>query len=354
MPPPPTIMRALEPKSLLRRSVRRWFWAPPACSLVCSRLLKRPQSFVMSSAKGQLYSSSLDLARRLDLFSSQTPVDAHGRVNRVPGAAAEGMPWKELLRKFTKHNPHREGEPRLLHLAPLLGTTAVTVLRAALGRRVGTMGNKGKVRGGAQSVLESWEEAWGQALRRRGGRSSIVLCGRRNVRHQFYEASQVWGESGPPDGVGRVWGATGLGSPGRSSGGDLGLHLSARQFRSSVAWRSHVPELTRGAGTLESYHILSHLFRNKILISPSASSDGPSRCRRSNHPRPPLKSCTCRKIPPRPLPRLRHPLPFHFDPPLRSSQPRVGTPHPDRGSTGSPGRARGARRVHPARTRDRG
>ncbi|KAK4704926.1 cargo-transport protein YPP1, partial [Phenoliferia sp. Uapishka_3] len=62
----------------------------------------------MTSAKAQLYSTSLDLARRLDLCASLHPVDAHGKVNRGTGPSPDGMDWKELVRKFTKHNPGRE------------------------------------------------------------------------------------------------------------------------------------------------------------------------------------------------------------------------------------------------------
>lgn len=65
----------------------------------------------MSTAKAQLYGSSLDLARRLDLFASKHPADHHGKVHRGTGDAADGLDWKELLRKFTKHNPQREGTP---------------------------------------------------------------------------------------------------------------------------------------------------------------------------------------------------------------------------------------------------
>ncbi|KAK4058229.1 hypothetical protein OIO90_000968 [Microbotryomycetes sp. JL221] len=60
-----------------------------------------------SSAKGALYAQSVDLARRQGLFASATVADAKGKVQSVtvPGA---GMDWKELLRKFSKHNPQRE------------------------------------------------------------------------------------------------------------------------------------------------------------------------------------------------------------------------------------------------------
>ncbi|KAM0793005.1 hypothetical protein ACM66B_000498 [Microbotryomycetes sp. NB124-2] len=61
------------------------------------------------SAKGQLYSHSLDLARRLGLFTQQTVADAKGKVITTGLAATgAGMDWKELQRKFSKHNPQRE------------------------------------------------------------------------------------------------------------------------------------------------------------------------------------------------------------------------------------------------------
>ncbi|KAL8277048.1 hypothetical protein RQP46_010582 [Phenoliferia psychrophenolica] len=63
----------------------------------------------MSTAKAALYSANVDLARRLDLLSAAHPVDLHGKVNRN-GASVEGggLDWKELQRKFAKHNPARE------------------------------------------------------------------------------------------------------------------------------------------------------------------------------------------------------------------------------------------------------
>ena len=64
-----------------------------------------------ASSKGHLYAHSVDLARRLGLFDQQTVADAKGKVSTTgPLAAGAGMDWKELLRKFSKHNPQREGE----------------------------------------------------------------------------------------------------------------------------------------------------------------------------------------------------------------------------------------------------
>lgn len=77
-----------------------------------------------ASAKGQMYASSVDLARRLGLTASTSPADSKGKVTTSTGlgagstaaaaavstASAQGMDWKELLRKFAKHNPHREGQ----------------------------------------------------------------------------------------------------------------------------------------------------------------------------------------------------------------------------------------------------
>ncbi|GAA5942233.1 uncharacterized protein JCM15063_002943 [Sporobolomyces koalae] len=58
-----------------------------------------------SSTKGQHYADTLDLARRLSLFTSEYPAELKtGNINR---RASSGMDWNELLRKFTKHNPHR-------------------------------------------------------------------------------------------------------------------------------------------------------------------------------------------------------------------------------------------------------
>ncbi|KAK4054711.1 hypothetical protein OIV83_000635 [Microbotryomycetes sp. JL201] len=60
------------------------------------------------SAKGQLYSHSLDVARRMGLFAQQTVADAKGKVIVTALAQGAGMDWKELERKFSKHNPQRE------------------------------------------------------------------------------------------------------------------------------------------------------------------------------------------------------------------------------------------------------
>lgn len=73
-----------------------------------------------NSAKAQLYSTTLDHARRQALFNVANPATSKGSLNHVPNtsggtpapaaATGSGMDWKELLRKFTKHNPTREGE----------------------------------------------------------------------------------------------------------------------------------------------------------------------------------------------------------------------------------------------------
>ncbi|GAA5964258.1 hypothetical protein JCM21900_001805 [Sporobolomyces salmonicolor] len=74
-----------------------------------------------SSSKAAHYAHTLDLARRLALFTAQYPAQLKGNVNYAALAAIAGrgatqpaqpagggMDWKELLRKFRKHNPSRE------------------------------------------------------------------------------------------------------------------------------------------------------------------------------------------------------------------------------------------------------
>ncbi|GAA6023866.1 hypothetical protein JCM11491_003297 [Sporobolomyces phaffii] len=68
-----------------------------------------------TTAKGHHYADTLDLARRLSLFTAPFPAEAKsGNLNRrsnLPSAPATappgGMDWPELLRKFRKHNPDR-------------------------------------------------------------------------------------------------------------------------------------------------------------------------------------------------------------------------------------------------------
>lgn len=82
-----------------------------------------------ASPKGARYAATLDAARRLALFTHPSPALAKGALNTSaaaqlaeaqqvgagPAAAAGaattqgGMDWNELLRKFRKHNPSREG-----------------------------------------------------------------------------------------------------------------------------------------------------------------------------------------------------------------------------------------------------
>jgi hypothetical protein len=60
-----------------------------------------------TTAKGQHYAQTLDLARRLSLFTSKYPAELKsGNLNQTT-AATDGMDWNELLRKFRKHNPNR-------------------------------------------------------------------------------------------------------------------------------------------------------------------------------------------------------------------------------------------------------
>ncbi|GAA5895475.1 hypothetical protein JCM5296_006778 [Sporobolomyces johnsonii] len=74
-----------------------------------------------SSSKAAHYAHTLDLARRLALFTAQYPAQLKGNVNyaalaEVAGRGATqpaqptggGMDWNELLRKFRKHNPSRQ------------------------------------------------------------------------------------------------------------------------------------------------------------------------------------------------------------------------------------------------------
>ncbi|SGY34748.1 BQ5605_C002g01676 [Microbotryum silenes-dioicae] len=66
----------------------------------------------MSSSKGSMYSITLDQARRLALWTEAHPAHSSGKVNSPAESGSgsssdKGMDWKELLRKFTKHNPHR-------------------------------------------------------------------------------------------------------------------------------------------------------------------------------------------------------------------------------------------------------
>lgn len=79
----------------------------------------------MSSHKGHLYATTLDHARRQSLFTVSHPADSHGKLIPVNSLTAQhgpqqGMDWPELVRKFAKHNPTRQGEPRLqLPVAPV-------------------------------------------------------------------------------------------------------------------------------------------------------------------------------------------------------------------------------------------
>ncbi|GAA5969963.1 hypothetical protein JCM3765_002325 [Sporobolomyces pararoseus] len=70
-----------------------------------------PQDSTSStSAKGQHYAQTLDLARRLSLFDVQFPAELKtGNITRRATSTGEGagMDWNELLRKFRKHNPQR-------------------------------------------------------------------------------------------------------------------------------------------------------------------------------------------------------------------------------------------------------
>ncbi|SCV68439.1 BQ2448_560 [Microbotryum intermedium] len=66
----------------------------------------------MSSSKGSMYSTTLDQARRLALWTEAHPAHSSGKVNSPvetgsSGSSDKGMDWKELVRKFTKHNPQR-------------------------------------------------------------------------------------------------------------------------------------------------------------------------------------------------------------------------------------------------------
>ncbi|GJN91859.1 hypothetical protein Rhopal_004884-T1 [Rhodotorula paludigena] len=71
-----------------------------------------------SSPKGARYAHTLDLARRLALFTARFPAVGKGELNSAAvgqqgagstgaGAGAGGMEWSEVLRKFRKHNPSR-------------------------------------------------------------------------------------------------------------------------------------------------------------------------------------------------------------------------------------------------------
>lgn len=66
----------------------------------------------MSGGKASLYAGALDGARRAGAWEAVCPVDSHAKLR--PSAskqqhAPDGLEWKELVRKFSKHNPQREG-----------------------------------------------------------------------------------------------------------------------------------------------------------------------------------------------------------------------------------------------------
>lgn len=73
------------------------------------------------SPKAALYSTTLDSARRAALWTAPHPATKDGHV--ATGGAAT-MDWKELLRKFGKHNPGREGEFYCTLLSCASGTGA--------------------------------------------------------------------------------------------------------------------------------------------------------------------------------------------------------------------------------------
>ncbi|GAA5915327.1 uncharacterized protein JCM6883_002403 [Sporobolomyces salmoneus] len=82
---------------------------------------QQPDSSSTATAKGQHYAQTLDLARRLSLFTAQYPAELKtGNINRnrstLASSTGAGMDWNELLRKFRKHDPHR----------PLTAATAQT------------------------------------------------------------------------------------------------------------------------------------------------------------------------------------------------------------------------------------
>lgn len=59
--------------------------------------------------KSLLYSNSLDLSRRLNLFNQNLPLDSNGKINFINSInSSDGMNWKEMLRKFNKHVKNRE------------------------------------------------------------------------------------------------------------------------------------------------------------------------------------------------------------------------------------------------------
>ena len=71
------------------------------------------------SGKAGLYATSLDAARRANLYDHVCPVDSHGKVRQGSSRthhSPDGLEWKELVRKFSKHNPQREGAPVTLYM----------------------------------------------------------------------------------------------------------------------------------------------------------------------------------------------------------------------------------------------
>ncbi|SCZ90370.1 BZ3500_MvSof-1268-A1-R1_Chr1-3g01947 [Microbotryum saponariae] len=85
----------------------------------------------MSSSKGSMYSITLDQARRLALWTEAHPAHSSGKVNSPAESGSgsssdKGMDWKELLRKFTKHNPQRPSEYAMSLLARPASVVAST------------------------------------------------------------------------------------------------------------------------------------------------------------------------------------------------------------------------------------